>query len=47
MRNAAPTVESEALVTSTRTQNSQIFEALPPQFFVPRAVASSGVSAFP
>ncbi|GBM22532.1 hypothetical protein AVEN_183966-1 [Araneus ventricosus] len=32
MRNAAPILESEALVTSTRTHNSQIFEALTPQF---------------
>ncbi|GBN86082.1 hypothetical protein AVEN_207247-1 [Araneus ventricosus] len=32
MRNAAPILESEVLVTSTRTYNSQIFEALPPQF---------------
>ncbi|GBL99640.1 hypothetical protein AVEN_68889-1 [Araneus ventricosus] len=32
MRNAAPILESEALVTSTRTHNLQFFEALPPQF---------------
>ncbi|GBM34649.1 hypothetical protein AVEN_122044-1 [Araneus ventricosus] len=32
MRNAAPILESEALVTSTLTHNSQIFVALPPQF---------------
>ncbi|GBN68501.1 hypothetical protein AVEN_111523-1, partial [Araneus ventricosus] len=32
MRNAAPILESEALVTSTRTPKFKIFEALPPQF---------------
>ncbi|GBM26969.1 hypothetical protein AVEN_198976-1 [Araneus ventricosus] len=32
MRNAAPILDSEALVTSTRTHKFKIFEALPPQF---------------
>ncbi|GBL85536.1 hypothetical protein AVEN_134380-1, partial [Araneus ventricosus] len=32
MKNAAPILDSEALVTSTRTHKLKIFEALPPQF---------------
>ncbi|GBM82123.1 hypothetical protein AVEN_20646-1 [Araneus ventricosus] len=32
MRNAAPILDSEALVTFTRTHKLKIFEALPPQF---------------